>query len=76
MKGYTDSSASDTAGKQADEIQYEYLYKYSPNIDFFESAVVLAGLDTDSLDGFYQKVKHANESNDLPDIVLGSWIKK
>ena len=57
-------------------MQFEYLYRHSPSIAFFELAVYAADLNLDDLPVFYSNAERQNRDPNEYDIVLGAALGK
>ena len=74
-KGFCPEIASAGSKDRAQGLQYEYLYRHSPSISFFELAVYAADLDLDHLETFYSHVETNRRDPNEYDIVLGGALK-
>ena len=74
-KGFSPEIASAGSKDRAQGLQYEYLYRHSPSISFFELAVYAADLDLDHLETFYSHVETNRRDPNEYDIVLGGALK-
>ena len=75
-KGFEDALALAGSKDRAAGSQFEYLYRHSPSIAFFELAVYAADLNLDDLPVFYSNAERQNRDPNEYDIVLGAALGK
>ncbi|MGM9610384.1 MAG: hypothetical protein ACI3ZE_01995 [Candidatus Woodwardiibium sp.] len=75
-KGFEDELALAGSKDRAAGLQFEYLYRHSPSIAFFELAVYAADLNLDDLPVFYSNAERQNRDPNEYDIVLGAALGK
>ena len=75
-KGFEDALALAGSKDRAAGLQFEYLYRHSPSIAFFELAVYAADLNLDDLPVFYSNAERQNRNPNEYDIVLGAALGK
>ena len=75
-KGFEDALALAGSKDRAAGLQFEYLYRHSPSIAFFELAVYAADLNLDDLPVFYSNAERQNRDPNEYDIVLGAALGK
>ena len=75
-KGFEDALALAGSKARAAGLQFEYLYRHSPSIAFFELAVYAADLNLDDLPVFYSNAERQNRDPNEYDIVLGAALGK
>lgn len=75
-KGFEDELALAGSKDRAAGLQFEYLYRHSPSIAFFELAVYAADLNLDDLPVFYSNAERQNRNPNEYDIVLGAALGK
>ena len=75
-KGFEEALALAGSKDRATGLQFEYLYRHSPSIAFFELAAYAADLELADLPVFYNNVERQNRDPNEYDIVLGAALGK